>query len=75
MGREAEKLRKEKIRARLKRIFGFDFSLQNADETPGASKKKLGRERPGEHVWAANRTNTRVAPAQIEIFVRGLFSG
>jgi hypothetical protein len=49
--------------------------FRNADETPGAFKKKFGRERPGEHVWAAKPHKHRGRPpAQIEVFVRGLFA-
>jgi hypothetical protein len=36
-----------------KNIVGYVFFLPRRDETPGAFKKKFGRERPGEHVWAA----------------------
>ena len=53
MGKNSEKLPKEKIRARFQKYSCFVFSLPTADETPGAFKKQFGRERPGEQVWAA----------------------
>ena len=53
MGKNSEKPVKEKTRARFHKYCGVVFSFPTADETLCAFKKKFGRERPGEHVWAA----------------------
>jgi hypothetical protein len=50
------------------------YRVGNADETLSPCTKDFGRERPSEHVWAAKPQNTRVAPAQIDVFVCGLSS-
>jgi len=38
------------------------------------AKRNLGGSDPVSRFGRQNRTNTRVAPAQIEVFVRGLFA-
>jgi hypothetical protein len=74
MGKKSEKLPKEKIRARIEKYSWFRFCPRNANKTPGAFRKRFGWEQPDEHVWAAKPHKHRGLPAQIEVFVRGLFS-
>gem|GEM_PF-4726043 len=73
-GKKSGKPVKEKIRARFKNIVGFVFSPPSADETPEGLNENLGGSDPVSTFGRQNRTNTGVAPAQIEVFVRGLFS-
>jgi len=74
MGKKSGKPVKEKTRADFK-IFLVSFSpLRHAGEALGAFKRNLGGSDPVGTFGRQNRTNTGVAPAQIEVFVRGLFS-
>jgi hypothetical protein len=74
MGKKSEKSVKEKIRALFQKYLWFRF-------LPSDTRKKhlvhartnLGGSDPVSPFGRRNRTNTRVAPAQIEVFVRGLF--
>src|SRR6185437_12453559 len=53
-GQELGKTCQRKYTRTISQIFWFRFlPFRNADETPGACEKQFGRERPGEHVWAA----------------------
>src|SRR6516162_7089088 len=57
-------------------MFSVSFSpFRHADETPAHAKRNLDGSDPVSTFGRRNRTNTRVAPAQIEVFVRGLFAG
>jgi hypothetical protein len=75
MGKKSGKSVKEKIRARFQKYFWFRF-LPSETRTKhlAHSKRNLGGSDPVSMFGRQNRTNTRVAPAQIEVFVRGLFA-
>jgi hypothetical protein len=75
MGKKSEKSVKEKIRALSQKYFWFRF-LPSETRTKhlAHSKRNLGGSDPVSTFGRQNRTNTGVAPAQIEVFVRGLFA-
>jgi hypothetical protein len=53
MGKKPGKTVKEKYARDFTDIFGFVFSLPKRERNAWRIEKKFGRERPGEHVWAA----------------------
>ncbi len=70
-GQEVGKTCQRKNTRAISQIFLVSFSpFRHADETPGAFKRNLGGSDPVSTFGRQNRTNTGVAPAQIEVFVR-----
>jgi hypothetical protein len=75
MGKKSGKPVKEKIRARFQKILLVTFSsFRDATKRLAHSKRNLGGSDPVSTFGRQNRTNTGVAPAQINLFVRGLFA-
>src|ERR1700735_489419 len=75
MGKKSEKPVKEKIRARFPNIFGFVLSLPTRERNTWRTEGTIwAGSDPVSTFGRQNRTNTGVAPAQIEVFVHGLFS-
>ena len=64
MGKKSEKHFKEN---ELFLFFGSEEALTGSD-------RRFGRERPGEHFWAAKPRKHPGPPAQIEVFACGLFA-
>jgi hypothetical protein len=74
-GQEVGKTVKEKIRAQFRKYFWFRFlPSETGTKHLAHAKTNLGGSDPVSTFGRQNRTNTGVAPAQIEVFVRGLFS-
>jgi len=75
MGKKSGKPVKEKIRGLFQKYLWFPF-LPSETRTKhlAHAKRNLGGSDPVRTFGRQNRTNTRVAPAQIEVFVRGLFA-
>jgi hypothetical protein len=75
MGKKSGKPIKEKIRARFQKYCWFRFLPSDTRRKHLAhSKRNLGGSDAVSTFGRQNRTNTRVAPAQIELFVHGLFA-
>jgi hypothetical protein len=74
-GQEVGKTCQRKNTHPISKIFWFLFlPSETRTKHPAHAKRNLGGSDPVSRFGRQNRTNTGVAPAQIEVFVRGLFS-
>ena len=75
-GQEVGKTPQRKNTHAISEIFWFRFlPSDRGQNTWRIQKRNLGGSDPVSTFGRQNRTNTGVAPAQIKVFVRGLFSG
>jgi hypothetical protein len=75
-GQEVGKTFQRKSTRPISKIFWFRFlPSETRTKHPAHAKRNLGGSDPVRPFGRQNRTNTGVAPAQIEVFVRGLFAG
>jgi hypothetical protein len=74
-GQEVGKTCQRKNTRTISKVFWFRFLPSDTRTKHLAhSRNNLGGSDPVSTFGRQNRTNTRVAPAQIEVFVRGLFA-